>query len=422
MLDRLVYVLFFIFIGSGLFLVYQGLKGMGYLGPAPVTQAPIPPPVAQNPVISVEEAKEAGVEIGPVDGNELDAIAYMVKSLPETDQAAGCQFFWDHYSKLELKEGETNLDNLLKNVLDVFAASEQLPSTHNCLLEVTKKTFSVAHGVKGFDFKNENGAEFLAKALPALIKGGYFSLVSQIHDAILPILKMKLPGYSSNGNLIEHSLCMGLKHMGRKSECQFLYPITDSPNMQVYSLAYKVFYDEEWGRLYVYTDRMRDYKKSGRWMGFEIYLRGLYQVHVKNDLESGLKKYEQAVLAAKGWADLSLEMEYKLALIRLMRQMGRHQEALGRVDSFLEMADQNGNSGFEVMAMLLQKLMIKKELGQSVDDAQAIQKKFSSVKPDDEYGELVAKAIDALITGSQTFEPTIKSVEFLEVQKVLSKQ
>ncbi len=415
MFDRLVYLLFFIFLGAGLFLVYQGLQGLGYLGPSLLPLKPVVKVVRPSELVNlkVKTSKQK------ITFEDIEAVAFVVKYLPESDLQIGCDYFNEHYQQWSVQKGEFDHARVLSSVNDVMAALKKLSPGSLCLKEISLKSFQLVDKFEDFDWKTEAGSIFLESHLRVLGPTGRYSFIANLYSKLIPVLRMRLPHYRNRGWAIERSLCDALKKMGKPDQCQHIYPAFGSPSLQLYTLATRKVYDDQWDRLGLYADRMRKIPNPGEYVGYAEYIEGLYKFYYKKDFYKAERDFRGAVGKRESFSVFASAQEH-LYLIRSLRALKEFNKAKTTVDSFLSKLDsQSQGPSYFGMALVLQKLMLAIEMNQPPLVAE-LQKKFNSYKPNDPFADHYSKAVEALIQKNQNYKAGIKNNDLLEVQKILN--
>ncbi len=416
MLDRLVYILFFVFIGSGLFLVYQGLKGMGYLDSMPTIMQAEKPKIQVKPVDAeqISQNKETPVEL-----DELLGVAFMVRYLPKDEVANGCEYFKNHLERFHYQKGQVNINLLIEEVDPLFENFMKFEEVKECSLQVLRKVLSTLEDAKGFDWGTPHSARFLANALEVLHSIGAHGTSAGLFDQVGLVLKRKPPEFSELGWKIEQDLCFSLKVMGRQKECPHLYPIFDSPSMQLYTLAVRMEYEENWRRLKIYFERMRKYKNVGRWVGYADYLSGLYAFHVKRNYENAMYDFSRASRKRRQANIEGRLAKYEINYLRALHKLGRDQKANEHIDTLLSEVRDSENSSYPGMLFILQKMIAQFRLG-TAENVADLKKQLIKISPKDAFSDHVMKAFEALAKKDPRYKAPFANPELQEVEAVLT--
>ncbi len=417
MLDRLVYLLFFIFVGSGLFLVYQGMKGMGYIGANPFVsqnvqnQNPLPPSKVKPQIV------EKKIELV-----DLAATAYVLEYLPPNELDYGCQYFSKAFARFTPEPGKFNNQLFVDSLNSFYTVFENRWEAYPCVLPVSQKALSVLKNTEGFSWQSESTAKVLLAILKPLSVAGHFDLIDDFYQVILPTLKMKVPAYRDYGRRIEDLLCHSLKKLGRDQQCLHLYPAFGSPNLQIYTLATRMVYDSQWDRLKIYFERMQKYKITREWVGYSDYLSGLYQYFEKKNYKGAVfdfqKSFEKRVKVLTPMETIEVTLFY----LRALRKVNLLEEALTVVNQELQRLQSTiTGPSYAGMALMLQKEIILHQMNKS-EDLTTLQKQFQQFKSDGNFGDQYFQAFNALASKDKSFKPQFINRDLNEVKEILGSQ
>jgi tetratricopeptide (TPR) repeat protein len=435
LLDRLVYILFFIFVGSGLFLVYQGLQGMGYLKPASIQslidqlqgtgQSPAPqamhrkkpPREASTPSSRPPTEGGASFVSQEVSLADLEAVAFVVRYLEDGDLQAGCQFLIEHMRNY-LPSKPPEVKALVRALAPVYERL-QSSSAAACLSQVSRLSFPfLAKGSASF-WKSEAGSKALLTLLLPMRRTGHFGQITKAYGWVQSFFPLKSPEYKKQGPALEDLFCEAFKKMGQADNCPHLYPVVDSPNLQIYSLAARALYDEEWDRLRLYYSRMDSGKEKGSFQGYEMYLKALYRYFVSKEYESAILHFNRAIESLPVRASLVDFGHYHIGLLRSLIAQERHSEAVEKADLFLKQLDREQPGPSEIgMALMMQKQIALYKKKESFRDSSTLAR-FEGYKPDDPFGVAYKKAFSALLDNDKKYQPTVDYFDFREVAQVL---